>query len=226
MEIPGDFSQYSLCQTIEGSTIDHRFGTWPIEEVVQMKRTGRKPRAHWFLAGVICSVFWLLPQVHGRELNILWPAIEPASLTPRTESALEVYELRRGNIEVPRQLKELCKQAEVGDVLQLSFFNTPSAKSTTAPTRMVTVVAVEQSPLNLVSLRGRLEGQQMESFVLTVAEDGFIVSCQDLEAGILFRAHGNALTGIGSVTEVDLSKIPPRKCGACGSPAHEEENHE
>ncbi len=58
-------------------------------------------------------------------------------------------------------------------------------------------------------LLGRIQDQELASFSMTVTPESYLITLQDLDEAILYRVVGSSETGMGMVTEIDLSRIPP-----------------
>jgi hypothetical protein len=44
---------------------------------------------------------------------------------------------------------------------------------------------------------------------MTIGSDGYLITLQDMKKGLLYRVRGNSQDGSGSVTEIDMKKMPP-----------------
>lgn len=63
----------------------------------------------------------------------------------------------------------------------------------------------------VLNVSAHLDGaDDLSTLTLTVTPDGYILTLQDMKNAILYRVVGNTETGEGRVTEIDLSKLPPR----------------
>ncbi len=60
----------------------------------------------------------------------------------------------------------------------------------------------------LLTLQGRLDNADISTFSMTVADNTYIISFQDILSSMSYRVIGSMESGIGSVKEVDLKKIP------------------
>ena len=60
-----------------------------------------------------------------------------------------------------------------------------------------------------ISISGKIRGHSMGTVVTTVGPDGFLMTVHDMKRSRLYRVTGDSLTGAGSVTEIDTTKMPP-----------------
>jgi hypothetical protein len=44
---------------------------------------------------------------------------------------------------------------------------------------------------------------------MTIGSDGYLITVQDMNKDLLYRVSGNSGDGSGSVTEIDMKKMPP-----------------
>lgn len=61
----------------------------------------------------------------------------------------------------------------------------------------------------VLSMNGKGRSKKLSTFSITVTEDNYLISYQDLDTATLYRVVGNTQTGRGTVTEIDLEKLPP-----------------
>jgi hypothetical protein len=67
-------------------------------------------------------------------------------------------------------------------------------------------VAIQLDGTKVVS--GAIKNHHLKTFVLTIADDGFVLTLQDMDRNRLYRASGSTLDSSGTVTEIDMTKIP------------------
>jgi hypothetical protein len=60
-----------------------------------------------------------------------------------------------------------------------------------------------------MTLGGRLAGHDLASFTLTVTGESYLITLQDIFSALLYRVVGTTETGLGTVTEIDLTQTPP-----------------
>jgi len=58
-------------------------------------------------------------------------------------------------------------------------------------------------------MNGKGRSKKLSTFSMTVTEENYLISYQDLDTATLYRVVGNTQTGRGTVTEIDLEKLPP-----------------
>ncbi len=60
---------------------------------------------------------------------------------------------------------------------------------------------------SVLSINGKGRNKRLSTFSMTVTEENYLISYQD--TATLYRVVGNTQTGRGTVTEIDLEKLPP-----------------
>jgi hypothetical protein len=162
----------------------------------------------WIPAMIIFIMFGQASFAHGAGRLLVWPATEA---TARAESnvSLEPHELRKGGIvlapgivlpapEAARQAQNIVSK---GESVDLSFF--PDV------TYQITADSQQRLPDGTVTVSARLEDHRIGTVVLTVGPEGFLITLQDLNRGRLYRATGDSRSSMGTVTEIDVTKMPP-----------------
>jgi hypothetical protein len=61
----------------------------------------------------------------------------------------------------------------------------------------------------VLSMNGKGRSKKLSTFSMTVTEENYLISYQDLDTATLYRVVGSTQTGRGTVTEIDLEKLPP-----------------
>ena len=61
---------------------------------------------------------------------------------------------------------------------------------------------------DLVSVTGRVIGEDMSTFTLTVSEESYLMSVDNAKANIRYMVKGDPETGNGIVTEINLYELP------------------
>jgi hypothetical protein len=158
----------------------------------------------------ICSVrvsaffFVLWLSIHPFSFAAEVTLVKPVQLTPAElvlEEPEEVYESRRGYIDLNVQpLLPALKIAET-DILDLSFFSDARYR--------VVVQSASLEKNGVVSISGAMEGQQYGPFVLSVDKEGFLITLHDIERALLYRSSGGPPVNPGLVTEIDIKQLPP-----------------
>jgi hypothetical protein len=61
----------------------------------------------------------------------------------------------------------------------------------------------------VLSMNGKGRSKKLSTFSMTVTEENYLISYQDLDTATLYRVSGDTQTGRGTVSEIDLEKMPP-----------------
>ena len=123
--------------------------------------------------------------------------------------SLQPYEIRRGRIavspEVVPQEPGTARRPGIviakGDALTLSFF--PDV------TYQATVDAAAYHPDGTLSVSAGLGDHGIRTVLLTMGREGFLITLQDMNRAVLYRVTGDSSRASGTVTEIDMTKIPP-----------------
>ncbi|MCG6534577.1 MAG: hypothetical protein L7F78_07790 [Syntrophales bacterium LBB04] len=162
----------------------------------------------WLLATVFLGVFEQILPAHGAGPALVQP-LEGVSMQAKASVSLEPYEIRKGPIALspgilPQSTGE-ARQARIavsgGDTAALTFF--PDV------TYQITIDSVTHCPDGTMAIAARLEGHVIGTVVLTIGPDGFLITVQDLNRAVLYRATGDTRANAGMVTEIDVTKVPP-----------------
>lgn len=124
----------------------------------------------------------------------------------------EVYISRTGQVSISvnelftspdSQQKEEARIHQAFDQtkLVLSFFQDQEV--------IITVDSESRPGNNIVSLGGHHEEKKISTFSMTITDESYLITYQDLDNSIVYKVVGNCKTGIGKVTEIDLKKLPP-----------------
>lgn len=166
---------------------------------------------------LMCFVFvvffcdWVCSE--NNQISALWPRSDPSleQLQVIEELPSQPHVTRTGAVNLavdnffPRSLetgrRTVSPVSFQNRTLSLSFF----------PDKSFTIVISSDSrpQKDIITLSGRLEGQELSTFSMTIDQDNFLIKLQDIDTGQVFRVLGNTETGIGRVTEIDPSKMPP-----------------
>jgi hypothetical protein len=179
-----------------------------------MKRTVNYFSYHYGLLTWVALVFLIFGQVapaSSAQRLLLRPA---ESVAARSEAnvAYKPYEIRKGRVVLAadilsqppvaanRQAKVVASTADT-ETFTLSFFADVAYE--------VTVDSVTHLPDGTMIINGRLKDHQLETVVLTIGPDGFLITLQDMLQALLYRVAGNTVSAEGDVTEIDMTKMPP-----------------
>lgn len=155
----------------------------------------------WSEAGE--DIPWLIVPSMAAEQNI----------SPRSDSQkFEVYVKRVGSVHfakdfiVPQNTQtgkhELSKNSFQGQTMAVSFF--PGQEFD------VTIDSESRPSDDALILHGRLKGHGIATFSLTVTPEGYLLTLQNMDTGIMYRVVGASTSGEGHVQEIDMKLIPPR----------------
>jgi hypothetical protein len=147
---------------------------------------------------------------------VAWSA-DYVLVKPKQESALQItanasyaaHEIRKGSISLlpgnlPSAKSEagiMTKSNNIGPATYaVSFFSDANYEI------IIDSVAIQLDGTKVVS--GAIKNHHLKTFVLTIADDGFVLTLQDMDRNRLYRASGSTLDSSGTVTEIDMTKIP------------------
>ncbi|PTN33569.1 hypothetical protein [Desulfonatronum sp. SC1] len=148
------------------------------------------------------------------RIRALWPSATPRQMTGDSqtlEATDKPYIIRVGTVVLavsvflpPAEVsgKQAAAAASFRDVaLSVAFF---SDKEYT-----VGIDSDTRHGPDAMTLGGRTEDLDLSTFTMTVTRDSYLITFQDLDTATLYRVVGNTGTGLGAVTEIDLTKTPP-----------------
>ena len=162
----------------------------------------------WVLAAVVLVISGQMSPSHGAGHVLVWPVAEEKALQD-AGPPLESYEIRRGRIavspEVVLQEPGTARRPETviarGDAVTLTFF--PDV------TYQATVDAAAYHPDGTLSVSAGLSDHGIRTVTLTMGREGFLITLQDMNRAMLYRVAGDSSRASGTVTEIDMTKIPP-----------------
>ncbi|MGB5216834.1 MAG: hypothetical protein WBN66_00920 [Smithella sp.] len=145
-------------------------------------------------------------QAAGRLL--VWP-VEEDMTQMKARQSLHPYEIRKGQIAINREIlppdKKSNRHTRVvpsqGDEISFNLFADVQYD--------VKVDSVKRHANETVVVHGKLKNHTMRTVIMTIGSDGYLITLQDMKKGLLYRARGNSQDGSGSVTEIDMKKMPP-----------------
>lgn len=62
---------------------------------------------------------------------------------------------------------------------------------------------------DVLNITGAINNEEIATVSITVTSESYLITIQDLKTATVYRIVGNTETGLGTVTEVDLRKMPP-----------------
>lgn len=163
----------------------------------------------WIL---LSAIFFLFAQVsisYGAGRLLAWPVDEEVTQS-KAKTSLKSYEVRRGQIALAPEIllkpaKAVDRQARIvpskGDTISINLFDDVKYD--------VKVDSVNHNADGTIIINGILKNHKMRTVVMTIGSDGYLITVQDLNKSLLYRVSGNSSDGSGSVTEIDMKKMPP-----------------
>jgi len=158
---------------------------------------------------IFLALFAQVSISYGAGRLLAWPKKE--GITQTTSSAsLKSYEVRKGQIVVARDILPKRAGAEDnqtgspparGEKISLNLF--PDV------THEVNINSVRHYANGTMIISGKLKDHKNSTVVMTMGNEGFLMTVQDMNRAVLYRVRGNSLDGSGSVTEIDMKKMPP-----------------
>lgn len=150
----------------------------------------------------------------GNLLKLLnsTPALNGEASSQTSQEQIEPYLNRSGEVylgaseifrsELVRSPNNsLDKTSFKGTHLLMSFF----------PEREIVVVVDSdfRTANNAISLGGHQIDSNISTFSMTITQEKYLITYQDLVNAVSYRVVGDVETGIGKVVEIDLKKLPP-----------------
>lgn len=163
------------------------------------------------LITVVLVLFMQIPVSHGAGPLLTWP-VERGMMQSMAPDPLKPYEVRKGQIAISPEIlpgapgmvnrrSEITASKSDTDTASINFF--------ADVTYEVLIDSVKQQADGTMIINGKLKGHTMGTVVMTIGPEGFLVTVQDMNRAFLYRAAGDSRQGSGSVTEIDMTKIPP-----------------
>jgi hypothetical protein len=165
----------------------------------------------WMLAVFIGFYFAQQPILYGADRVLIWPA-EEAHAKLKSKDSLKSYEVRRGQIFLSPEL--LPKFVDLPEN-QTGIYVSKGDEDGVIINLFVDVIyevlidSVEQLADGTKVINGKIKDHRVGTVVMTIGPDGFIVTVQDMNRSMLYRVKGDSLQGSGTVTEIDMKKVPP-----------------
>ncbi len=128
------------------------------------------------------------------------PLLMTPTLVVQPHGAVAPYIRQVGSVAIAGERLTAQSGWKAGDELALEVF--PSVIYT------VTVEQVNVDMNNTLSLSGKVKGEEFSSFVLAAGDNNVIVRFQDYATAALFTIVRNAADAAGTVTEMDMTKMP------------------
>ncbi len=161
---------------------------------------------------VVVLALFIQPSVsQGAGQLLCWPLNE-AGIQSRTNETLESYEVRKGQIALAPELLPgpagpagrrtgIAASKGDADTFSISLFADVMFE--------VIIDSVEDRSDGTLIISGRIKDHKIGTVVMTIGPDGFLITVQDMNRSMLYRVTGDSHQGAGTVTEIDMKKIPP-----------------
>jgi hypothetical protein len=149
---------------------------------------------------------------YGAGTLLTWPVADEGTIQSRSNEPLKPHEMRKGRIALapeilPKPAGAVDRHAEIApskgddDTVSVNLFIDVSYD--------VMVDSVKHHADGTTIVNGKLKDHTIGTVVMTIGPDGFLMTLQDMQKGLLYRVTGNSLQGSGTVTEIDMKKMPP-----------------
>ena len=157
----------------------------------------------------ILVAFGQMPLADESGQLLVWP-LDETTARAKANVSLKPYEIRQGPVAIalgilPPKASGAARQARIavtgGDAVTITLFADVTYK--------VNVNSVKKHPDGTMIISARLNNHNIETVVLTIGPDGFLITLQDLNRNLLYRVTGDSSLAAGTVTEIDPTKIPP-----------------
>ena len=162
----------------------------------------------WILILIILALFLQVSVAYSANKLLAWPVKEEVTRM-KAKVVLKPHEIRKGNIAISGDLlpridgkgKRLPQIAPLnGDTISINLFDDVKYD--------VKVASVHHNADGTIIVNGMLKHHKMRTVVMTVGLDGYLITVQDMNKALLYRVSGNSSDGFGTVTEIDMRKMP------------------
>ena len=163
----------------------------------------------WILILIILALFVQVSVAQAANRLLAWPVKEEVTQM-KARVVLKPHEVRKGKIAVsqdmlPRIAGNVNRRVQIapskGDNVSLNLFDDVKYD--------VKVASVNHNADGTIIVNGILKDHKMRTVVMTVGLDGYLITMQDMNKALLYRVSGNSNDGSGTVTEIDMRKMPP-----------------
>ena len=162
-------------------------------------------RRVWLVASAAVITAWIVCGGGSAAERTPSPTTTPTLSTPtlvaQPHGAAESYVRQRGCVVMATERLTADAGWRVGDQLALEVF--PGIAYT------ITVERVTVDINNVLSLNGRVDGEEFSSFVLSADGGNVRIRFQDYTTAAMFEIVRNADEAAATVTEIDVIKLPP-----------------
>jgi hypothetical protein len=160
------------------------------------------------LISIIMFLFGQVSIAQGANRLLVSPVDQNVTQT-NAKSSLQSHEVRKGKIALSQDM--LPKTAGKGHTEQVA----PSKGDTISINLFddvkydVKVDSVEHHADGILIVNGKLKNHKLRTVLMTIGSDGYLITVKDMNKFKLYLVNGNSGDGSGSVTEIDMKKVPP-----------------
>ncbi len=159
------------------------------------------------LSVVIFVVLGQMSLANGSERLLVWP-LDSSTASTSANVTLEPYEIRIGTIAISPALLPLVTGTASKSRIIISAGDTFTIKFFDDVAYIVTVDFASERSDGTMIINARINDQKIGTVVLTITPEGFLITLQDLNRSLLYRVTGISGLGTGTVTEINMTKIP------------------
>ena len=163
----------------------------------------------WLFIAVILILLSQVSIVQGAGRLLVWPVKEDVALM-KAKVSLRQHEVRKGKIAISQNMlpktdskgnRRIQDVPSKGDTISINFFDDVKYD--------VKVDSLNHNADGTIIVHGALKDHKLRTVTMTIGSDGYLVTLQDMNKDLLYRVSGNSSNGSGSVTEIDMKKMPP-----------------
>lgn len=162
----------------------------------------------WILTAIIFALLAHVSISHSANRLLAWP-VDRGVTRSQSSEPLKTYEVRKGQIALSPEIlpkpdgadRQSGIAATKGEIVSIDFFSDVTCE--------VLIDSVKHHGDGTKIINGTLKNHKIGTFVMTIGPDGFFITAQDMNRSLLYRATGDTRQGTGTVTEIDMKKIPP-----------------
>ena len=163
----------------------------------------------WLFIAVILALLAQVSIAQGSGRLLVWPVKEEVAQT-KARVSLRQHEVRKGKIAINQDVlsktdskgnRRIQVLPSKGDTISIYLFDDVKYE--------VKVDSVNHNADGTIIVHGILKDHKLRTVIMTIGSDGYLVTVQDMNKDLLYRVSGNSSNGSGSVTEIDMKKMPP-----------------
>jgi hypothetical protein len=164
--------------------------------------------AEWLVTVAVLLLFAHVSVLHGAGRLLTWP-VDGGVAQSQANVSLEAYEVRKGRIALALEIVPGVSNRHAGIAVSQGDTDTASIGFFADVTYDVIVDSVKHHADGTMIINGKLKDHRIGTVVMTIGPDGFLITVQDMNRGLLYRAAGDSRIGTGTVTEIDIKNMPP-----------------